>query len=59
LIYLFLMNKALNFVKKSLKYCLFGSTVLTIGGYGYLQYINTLLGPINIDKQTALDYYKE
>lgn len=54
-----LMNKALNFFKKVLKYSLLGGSAITVGCYGYLQYVNSILGPIKIDKQNALDYYKE
>ena len=53
------MNKALNFFKKGLKYSLLGGSAITVGCYGYLQYVNSILGPIKIDKQNALDYYKE
>jgi hypothetical protein len=53
------MNKALNFFKKGLKYSLHGGTAIAVGCYSYLQYVNSILGPINIDKQNSLDYYKE
>jgi hypothetical protein len=53
------MNKVFNLIKKGLKYSFYCTTALTVTGYAYLQYVNSALGPINIDKQMALDFYKQ
>ena len=53
------MNKAFSLFKTGLKY-----TSITLGfgslfGFGYLQYVNSILGPVDIDKADALSFYKE
>lgn len=35
------------------------STVgFSITGFAYLQYVNSIIGPISIDKNEAVSYYK-
>lgn len=53
------MNRAFNFLRSGLKYSFYFTTTLVAGSFAYLQYVNSVLGSVNIDKQTALDYYKE
>jgi hypothetical protein len=54
-----LMNKTFRLLKQGLKYSFYCSTALAVSGYAYLQYVNSVLGPISIDKQNALDFYKD
>ena len=47
---LIIMNKAFRFIKATLKYGLFVGLAVSVSGMSYLQYINSVLGPINISK---------
>ena len=53
------MSKAFSLFKSGLKYASitlgFGSMI----GFGYLQYVNSILGPVDIDKTNALFFYKD
>lgn len=44
------MYKITKIIKKSLYYTSIGLGLASIGGFAYLQYVNSILGPINIDK---------
>lgn len=53
------MNKAFSLFKTGFK---FASITLGIGslcGFGYLQYVNSIIGPVDIEKDNALSFYKE
>jgi hypothetical protein len=53
------MNKAFSWLRWGLKYSFYCSSAIAAGSYAYLQYVNSVIGPIKVDKQTALDFYRE
>jgi hypothetical protein len=46
-------------VKKGLKIGAYSTIGFSITGFAYLQYVNSIIGPISIDKNEALSYYKQ
>lgn len=44
------MNKAFSWLRWGLKYSLFCTTAIAAGSFAYLQYANSFLGPIKVDK---------
>ena len=46
-------------VKTGLKILAVSSISASVLGYGYLQYINSILGPTNIQYDDAISYYKD
>ncbi len=52
------MRKALNIIKKSLKVAAYSTIGFSVTGFAYLQYINSIIGPISIDKSEAVSFYK-
>ena len=44
------MHRVKRFLKTGLKLAAISGVSATVLGYGYLQYINTVLGPINLEK---------
>lgn len=53
------MNKFFGLARTGLKYTFYCTTAISISAYAYLQYVNSQLGPIRIDKDNALNFYKE
>lgn len=53
------MNKAFSLFKTGLKYVSITLGFGSLCGFGYLQYVNSILGPVDIDKNDALSFYKE
>ncbi len=52
------MRKALNIIKKSFKIAVYSTVGFSITGFAYLQYVNSIIGTISIDKNEAVSYYK-
>jgi hypothetical protein len=52
------MSKFYRLIKRGLQLTTISVTFGSIGGYAYLQYINSILGPIDIDKENAMAFYK-
>lgn len=44
------MYKVTKIIKNSLYYASITLALASVGGYAYLQYVNSIIGPINIDK---------
>ena len=53
------MRKAINILKKSLKIAAYSTVGFSITGFAYLQYVNSIIGPISIDKNDAVSFYKK
>lgn len=52
------MSKTFSLFKSGLKYASITFGFGSIIGFGYLQYVNSILGPVDIDKSDALSFYK-
>ena len=53
------MNKLLKVIRKGLVFTAASLTTASLGGFAYLLYVNSILGPIDIDKHEAISFYKE
>jgi hypothetical protein len=51
------MNKVLSLARRGLKIAAYSAIGLSVAGFGYLQYINSVIGPIGIEKGEATSYY--
>jgi hypothetical protein len=52
------MRKVMNIAKKSLKVAAYSTLGFSITGFAYLQYINSIIGPISVEKDEAISYYQ-
>ena len=52
------MHRLKRFFKIGFKVAAIGGLSGSILGYGYLQYVNSILGPINMNYDEAVNYYK-
>ena len=53
------MHRFKRFFKTGLKVAGIGAVSSAVFGYGYLQYVNSKLGPITLDYDEAMTYYKQ
>lgn len=53
------MSRYVKLLLKSLKYAGILTGVTAAGAYGYLQYINSVIGPIEIDREVSTKFYQE
>lgn len=52
------MSNMLMFLRRGIKMITTSALTLTVLSYGYLQYINSIIGPLHVDKQNAIEFYK-
>lgn len=52
------MKKIFKSIATGLKVVGVSAITLSTLGYGYLQYVNSIMGPINIQKDEAISFYK-
>ena len=57
--FLIMMQRGKKIAKTTLKVAIIGATIGGVLGYGYLQYINSSIGPLNINYDNAMMYYKD
>jgi hypothetical protein len=50
---------ASSYLKMVFKVTTIGSLSATVFGYAYLQYINSVIGSISLNKEEAIAFYKE
>jgi len=48
-----------QYLKLVFKVTTIGSISASVLGYTYLQYINSVLGPISLNKEEAINFYQE
>ena len=52
------MSRIKQILKTGLKVTTFGGISVLLGGFTYLQYINSVLGPLHLKQEEAMSYYK-
>ena len=52
------MHRFKRIFKTGIKVASIAGGTGTVLGFGYLQYVNNVLGPINIEHDEAITYYK-
>lgn len=53
------MNRFGKYIKRGIKGFLITGVTVSAASYGYLQYVNSIIGPLNINKEEAIAYYKK
>lgn len=48
------MSKFIKNLKSSLKWGAYGMATIGMAGFGFLQYVNIQVGPIDVDKNEAI-----
>lgn len=53
------MNRFGKYIKSAFKVLFISGVTISTASYGYLQYVNSIIGPLNINQDEAIAYYKK